>query len=83
MASLALPTKFYQLMIKTADPMVPKKLIPLWNHAAGTIKLRTIKRVYASAKRVTLKGFYQCMDNKNNFFFIFRTENCLLLGSSI
>lgn len=30
-----LPTKFYQLLVKTADPFVPKRLQPLWNHAAG------------------------------------------------
>jgi len=35
MAKLALPSKMYQLMIKTAEPMVPQKLIPLWNHPAG------------------------------------------------
>lgn len=38
MAKLALPSKMYQLMIKTAEPMVPKKLIPLWNHPAGIIQ---------------------------------------------
>lgn len=30
-----LPTKFYQLLVKSADPFVPKRLQPLWNHAAG------------------------------------------------
>lgn len=42
MARLALPSKIYQLMIKTAEPMVPQKLIPLWNHAAGIFKLMII-----------------------------------------
>ncbi|KAG4078292.1 hypothetical protein HA402_013002 [Bradysia odoriphaga] len=35
MANLALPSRMYQLMIKRAEPMVPKKMIPLWNHPAG------------------------------------------------
>jgi len=30
-----LPTKFYQLLVKSAEPFVPKRLQPLWNHAAG------------------------------------------------
>lgn len=34
-AKIALPSRVYQLMIKTAEPMVPKKLLPLWNHPAG------------------------------------------------
>lgn len=34
-AKIALPSKIYQAMIKIADPMVPKKLTPLWNHPAG------------------------------------------------
>ncbi|XP_031638518.1 mitochondrial pyruvate carrier 2-like [Contarinia nasturtii] len=29
------PTKVYQLLIKSAEPFVPKKLQPLWNHPAG------------------------------------------------
>lgn len=33
-------------MIKTADPMVPKKLIPLWNHPAGTTKCRDIRNKF-------------------------------------
>lgn len=35
-AKLALPSRVYQLMIKTAEPMVPQKMLPLWNHPAGT-----------------------------------------------
>lgn len=38
MASLALPSRMYQLLIKSAEPMVPKKMIPLWNHPAGREK---------------------------------------------
>lgn len=34
-AKFSLPTKFYQLLVRTADPLVPQKLVPLWNHAAG------------------------------------------------
>lgn len=34
-SKLALPSRVYQLLIKTAEPMVPQKLLPLWNHAAG------------------------------------------------
>lgn len=51
MAKLALPSKMYQLMIKTAEPMVPKKLIPLWNHPAGNSKMT----IFNIAKRVTPK----------------------------
>lgn len=31
----SIPTKIYQLLIKSAEPFVPKKLHPLWNHPAG------------------------------------------------
>lgn len=31
----SIPTKVYQLLVKSAEPFVPKKLQPLWNHAAG------------------------------------------------
>ncbi|XP_055315523.1 mitochondrial pyruvate carrier 2-like [Sitodiplosis mosellana] len=31
----SIPTKVYQLLVKTAEPFVPKKLQPLWNHPAG------------------------------------------------
>lgn len=31
----SLPTKVYQLLIKSAEPFVPQKLQPLWNHPAG------------------------------------------------
>lgn len=31
----SIPTKLYQLLIKSAEPLVPKKLQPLWNHPAG------------------------------------------------
>lgn len=31
----SIPTKIYQLLIKSAEPFVPKKLQPLWNHEAG------------------------------------------------
>lgn len=31
----SIPTKIYQLIVKSAEPFVPKKLQPLWNHAAG------------------------------------------------
>lgn len=31
----SIPTKIYQLLVKTAEPLVPKKLQPLWNHPAG------------------------------------------------
>lgn len=32
---LALPSKIYLSLIKAAEPYVPKKFQPLWNHAAG------------------------------------------------
>lgn len=32
---ISIPTKVYQLLIKSAEPYVPNKLQPLWNHAAG------------------------------------------------
>lgn len=28
-------SKIYRFLIKTADPYVPEKLLPMWNHAAG------------------------------------------------
>lgn len=31
----SIPTKVYQLLIKRAEPFVPTKLQPLWNHPAG------------------------------------------------
>lgn len=31
----SIPTKIYQHLIKSAEPFVPKKLQPLWNHPAG------------------------------------------------
>lgn len=31
----SIPTKVYQMMVKSAEPFVPKKLQPMWNHAAG------------------------------------------------
>lgn len=34
----SIPTKIYQLLIKSAEPFVPKKLHPLWNHPAGNLK---------------------------------------------
>lgn len=37
-AKLALPSKVYQLLIKKAEPMVPQKMLPLWNHPAGQLK---------------------------------------------
>lgn len=36
----SLPTKVYQRLIKGAEPFVPKKLQPLWNHPAGKINAR-------------------------------------------
>lgn len=39
LVKLSLPTKFYQALIKSADPFVPKKLQPLWNHPAGQLLL--------------------------------------------
>lgn len=36
----SLPTKVYQLLIKSAEPFVPKKLQPLWNHPAGNFKCK-------------------------------------------
>lgn len=32
---LSLPSKVYQALVKSAEPFVPKKLLPLWNHPAG------------------------------------------------
>lgn len=34
-ARLGLPSKVYQSLIRLAEPMVPAKLQPLWNHPAG------------------------------------------------
>lgn len=35
LTKVSLPTKFYQLLVKSAEPFVPNKLQPLWNHPAG------------------------------------------------
>lgn len=48
MANLALPSRMYQLLIKTAEPMVPKKLIPLWNHPAGIVQKRNLQILFAN-----------------------------------
>lgn len=34
---LSVPTKLYQLLVRTAEPLVPQKLVPLWNHPAGQV----------------------------------------------
>lgn len=33
----SIPTKVYQSLIKRAEPFVPQKLQPLWNHPAGKV----------------------------------------------
>lgn len=40
---ISIPTKVYQLLIKSAEPFVPKKLQPLWNHAAGKFSLSCLQ----------------------------------------
>lgn len=44
----SIPTKIYQLLIKSAEPLVPKKLHPLWNHPAGKSTMTTIDTVAIS-----------------------------------
>lgn len=39
MKRLSLPSKVYLALIKTAEPFVPTKLLPVWNHPAGNIEL--------------------------------------------
>lgn len=34
-AKAGIPTKIYQALVKSAEPFVPAKLQPLWNHPAG------------------------------------------------
>lgn len=34
-ARVGLPSKLYQALVKSVEPIVPQKLQPLWNHAAG------------------------------------------------
>lgn len=34
-ARIGVHTKLYQALIRAAEPLVPAKLQPLWNHAAG------------------------------------------------
>lgn len=34
-ARLGIHTKLYQALVRAAEPMVPAKLQPLWNHPAG------------------------------------------------
>lgn len=40
---LSLPSKVYQALIKSAEPFVPKKLQPLWNHAAGNFRFYILR----------------------------------------
>lgn len=48
----SIPTKVYQLLVKTAEPFVPKKLQPLWNHPAGNYANKIRNLMLCASARV-------------------------------
>lgn len=66
---LSLPSKVYQALIKSAEPFVPKKLQPLWNHAAGNFRFYILRDKFRKNDRRRFQNYKKFKIQWRNFRF--------------